>query len=324
MEGGFLRCPTLPGHRRICVERNSFPKGQILFVFAAGGCIITRTLTAPFFEAPTFALTSSQQGTLRVAFMGSDDFSVPSLRACLAQTDVVAVFTQPDRRSGRGRKRLMPSPVKEFATDVGLRVEQPERLDNEATDRLRSFEPDLTVVAAYGQILRRPALEVARVDTINVHASLLPRHRGAAPIAAAIRAGDPVAGVTVMKVRRPLDAGEIIAIGDPPEPAVRMTPIGERETTGELSQRLAVMGGDVLATVLRAFAAGSVTYQEQDHDAATVAPRLTKHDGRIDWDVFGVDGSNVRAHQSAAGASKKGANKDWGDRAEALARSFIF
>jgi methionyl-tRNA formyltransferase len=235
--------------------------------------------------------------------MGSDVFSVPSLRTCLAQTEVVAVYTQPDRRTGRGRTRLTASPVKELAVEAGRQVEQPERFDNEATERLRSFEPDLTVVAAYGHLLGRRVREAARLDTINVHASLLPRHRGAAPVAAAIRAGDPVTGVTVMKVRRRLDAGEILCVGDPPRPAARATKIGERETTGELTERLADMGGEVLADVLRAFSAGSVTTRLQDDTAATHAPRLRKADGRIDWSLpAAVIDRHVRAMHPWPGA----------------------
>jgi methionyl-tRNA formyltransferase len=213
--------------------------------------------------------------------MGSDELSVPCLGACLAQTDVVAVYSQPDRRSGRGRKMLTPSPVKEWARQHGLHIEQPERFDNQCLERLREFGADLTVVAAYGQVLPASALEAARLDSINVHASLLPRHRGAAPVAAAIRAGDAHTGVTIMKLRAKLDAGELICCGG--RRAQRTTPIRDDETTGELTARLAVMGGELLAEVLAAFADCSVTYEVQDETQATYAPMLSKADGRIDW-----------------------------------------
>ncbi len=215
--------------------------------------------------------------------MGSDLFSVPSLTICLARSDVVAVYTQPDRRSGRGRKQSAASPVKALALTRGLRVEQPERFDKRCSDQLRELAPDLTVVAAYGELLPPEALGAARVDSINVHASLLPRHRGAAPIAAAILAGDAEAGVTLMRLRPELDAGEIIRCGDEHRRAQAATPIGPDETAGELAERLATIGGELLADVLRAFADGSVTYELQDDARATYAPMLSKADGLIDW-----------------------------------------
>ena len=228
------------------------------------------------------ALSRSEESSLRAVFMGSDAFSVPSLEACLAQCEVAAVYTQPDRRSGRGRKLLSCSPVKEVALSLGLPVEQPEKFDKRCSERLLEFEPDLTVVAAYGQLLPRHALAAARVDSINVHASLLPRHRGAAPVAAAILARDAEAGVTIMKLRPKLDAGEIIICGAGRR-AQRATPIGAAETAGELAARLATLGGELLADVLPAFADGSVTYELQDEARATYAPMLRKCDGEIDW-----------------------------------------
>ena len=228
------------------------------------------------------ALERSRKPKLRAVFMGSDVFSVPSLEACLARSEVVAVYTQPDRRSGRGRKRLECSPVKDAAVARGLQVEQPETFDSESTERLREFEPDLTVVAAYGELLPRAALAAAQLDSINVHASLLPRYRGAAPVAAAIQAGETEAGVTIMKLRPKLDAGEIIAFGGERR-AQAATPIGEDETAGALTARLAELGGSLLADVLAAFADGSVTYEPQDEARATYAPMLRKCDGRIDW-----------------------------------------
>ena len=155
--------------------------------------------------------------------------------------------------------------------------------DTSLFDTAARLEADLIVVAAYGQILPTSALRAARMDGINVHASLLPRHRGAAPIAAAILAGDAGAGVTIMKLRPRLDAGEIICYGESRRRAQKSTPIGDGETAGQLSARLAAIGGELLAEVLRAFADGSVTYEVQDETQATTAPMLQKSDGRIDW-----------------------------------------
>jgi len=228
-------------------------------------------------------LERSKTSRLRLVFMGSDDFSVPSLEACLAAAEVVAVYTQPDRRSGRGRKKLSGSPVKQLAAARGLCVEQPERFDEERVEKLRGFAADLTVVAAYGQLLPAAALSAARVDSINVHASLLPRHRGASPVAAAILAGDSEAGVTIMKLRPELDAGEIICVGEERRRAQRAVPVAEDENAGELSARLARIGGELTVEVLAAFADGSVTYEKQDGTRATYAPMMRKSEGRIDW-----------------------------------------
>jgi methionyl-tRNA formyltransferase len=218
-----------------------------------------------------------------VIFMGSDEFSVPVLEACRTGAGVVAVCTSPDRRSGRGRKRLTRSPVARAADAAGLPVWQPERLDNEFVEAARRLAPDLIIVAAYGLILPSSLLEVPRLDAVNVHASLLPRHRGAAPVAAAILAGDDQTGVTIIRLRPRLDAGEIICYGTDRRAARRATRIGEHETAGELKARLATMGAELLAECLPDLAAGSVTCEDQDESKATYAPMLSKNDGRIDW-----------------------------------------
>ena len=214
--------------------------------------------------------------------MGSDEFSVPSFETCIEKTDVVAVYTRPDRRAGRGRARLAASPVKEVAAEHGLRIEQPETFDNQCCRQLRELRPDLLVVAAYGVILPLAAIEASQRDSINVHASLLPRHRGAAPVAAAILAGDDETGVTVMRIRPRLDAGEIICLGEGRRAQARVR-IGPEETAGELTDRLATLGARVLAEAIDAYADGSVTYESQDERLATPAPSLSKADGRIDW-----------------------------------------
>jgi len=232
-------------------------------------------------EGPTLE-AAAEKLPLKVVFMGSDAFSVPSLEACLARAEIVAVYTRPDRRSGRGRKRVV-SPVQAAAANGGLQLEQPERFDKACVEGLRGFGADLVVVAAYGMLLPAAALRAARLDSINVHASLLPRHRGAAPVAAAILAGDAETGVTVMKLRPELDAGETVTFGRERRRAQRATPIGESETAGELLARLARIGAELLAEVLPAYAEGSVTYEAQDASRATYAPALRKADGRIDW-----------------------------------------
>ena len=199
----------------------------------------------------------------------------------MAAGEAVAVFTQPDRPAGRGRKELSVSPIKQLALERNIAVYQPEKFDKHAVEQLRSLSPELTVVAAYGLILPQSALDVASLDTINVHASLLPRHRGPSPIAAAILAGDAEAGVTAMKVRRAVDSGEIIVCGG--VPAQRKTFIAEHENAGELSRRLAALGGDALAEAINTFAAGNVGYLPQDEARATYCKMLSKADGRIDW-----------------------------------------
>lgn len=215
--------------------------------------------------------------------MGSAPLSVPSLKTCLSHSEVVAVYTQPDRRSGRGRKHTATSPVGEVAAEHALPVEQPELFDKQTCERLYGYRADLIVVAAYGHILPRAALDAPRLASINVHASLLPRHRGAAPIAAAIRAGDAETGVTIIRMRPRLDAGEIVCLGAERRKAQRATRIGEEETAGELAERLAVIGGDVLADVVAAFAGGTVAYEAQNEALATFAPMLAKTDGLIPW-----------------------------------------
>ena len=201
---------------------------------------------------------------------------MPSLRALhKAQHEVELVVTQPDRPAGRGM-RLTPPPVKVAAQDLQLPVYQPERIrDAESLDRLRSLRPDFLVVVAYGQILPAAVLSIPRLGAINVHASLLPRWRGAAPVAHAILAGDAETGVTIMKMDEQLDHGPILA--------VRATPIGEREDAAELTQRLAEMGADLLVETLAHF--DELRVAGQDHVRATLAPKLRKDEGELDWEM---------------------------------------
>ena len=208
--------------------------------------------------------------------MGTPDFAVPSLRAlCEAGYDVVGVFCQPDRPKGRGHK-LAPCPVKEAALAMGIPVFQPERIKRpEGVAMLRGLAPDLCVTAAFGQLLSQEILDIPPLGTINVHSSLLPRHRGSAPINWSIIKGDPVTGVTTMFTDKGMDTGDILL--------TRETPIGPAENAGELTDRLAVMGAGLLIETIRALEAGTLTRIPQDHAAATYEPKMDKELGRIDW-----------------------------------------
>lgn len=214
----------------------------------------------------------------RVVFMGTPEFAVPSLRA-LAQgggaLEVVGVVTRPDKPVGRGRQ-LVYSPVKQFALDAGLPVHQPGPLRRpEAQAALRDLSPDLIVVAAFGQILPRETLDLPARGCLNVHASLLPRWRGASPIAAAIREGDEETGVTIMLMEEGLDTGAIVS--------ARATPIAADETTGALTTRLAALGADLLLETLPDWLAGHITPMPQDDALATMTRPLHKENGRLDW-----------------------------------------
>lgn len=218
----------------------------------------------------------------RIIFMGTPDFAVPSLRALLnpspeqaGQWTVVAAVTQPDRPSGRGKK-LSPSPVKETALAAGLPVLQPKNLKSEAgVAELDALEPDLIVVAAFGQILPRRVLTLPRFGCINIHASLLPRWRGAAPVAAAIRAGDTETGVTLMLMDEGLDTGPMLAR--------RKIPIRAEHTRESLTAELAEIGATLLVNTLPVWLAGQIEPEPQDEARATLAPRLKKEEGAIDW-----------------------------------------
>ncbi|MBL8093987.1 MAG: methionyl-tRNA formyltransferase [Anaerolineales bacterium] len=210
-----------------------------------------------------------------IVFMGTPDFSVPSLRALARDYSVVGVVTQPDRPAGRGRQLVAP-PVKVAAVELGIPVIQPNRLrEPEAMAQLQVWSPDLVIVAAFGQLLKPAVLDLPAHGCVNVHASLLPRHRGAAPIAAAILAGDDEAGVTIMRMDVGLDTGPMLA--------TRAIPIGEADTAGSLTERLAVLGAELLSDTLPGYLAGAISAQPQDSARATYAPQLKKEDGRLDF-----------------------------------------
>jgi len=213
---------------------------------------------------------------LKIVFAGTPAFSVPTLRALIdAGQDIRAVYTQPDRPAGRGR-RLTAGPVKETATTAGLPVFQPPTLrDPEVVRSLRRHEVDLMVVVAYGRLLPPPVLELPRLGCVNVHASLLPRWRGAAPIARCILAGDRESGVTIMGMEAGLDTGPLYLR--------RAIPLEEKETGGSLHDKLAALGASALLEALPSIADGTSRPEPQDDALATYAEKLTKDEARIDW-----------------------------------------
>ena len=213
---------------------------------------------------------------LRLVFAGTPDFAVPGLRACIDAGDVVTVYTQPDRPSGRGRK-LAPSAVKQAALAAGIPVEQPESLKAPAAQvRLRDCAPDLMVVIAYGLILPRAVLAIPRLGCWNVHASLLPRWRGAAPIQRAILAGDAETGVCLMQMEAGLDTGAVLLS--------ETTPIRPGDTGGSLHDRLAGIGARVLRTGLRRIATGeTLRAKPQPETGASYAHKLDKSEAKLDF-----------------------------------------
>ena len=212
---------------------------------------------------------------MRIVFMGTPDFAVPSLRA-LAESghEIAGVFTQPDRPKGRGGKVQM-SPVKEVALEYGISVFQPQRIRVDGIDDLKALAPDLCVTAAFGQILSQEVLDVPKLGTVNVHASLLPRHRGAGPIQWAMLSGDPETGVTTMLTDAGIDTGDMLLKTE--------VTIGEEETAGELTDRLASEGAALLLETLRRMEAGDCPREKQDESLATYDPKVTKELGKLDF-----------------------------------------
>ncbi len=225
-----------------------------------------------------------------IVFMGSPQFAVPSLSALADKYQVVGVVTQPDRPAGRGRS-LTPPPVKITAEKLGIPIMQPGRLrDSEAMEQLQSWKPELIVVAAFGQILRPAVLDLPRLGCINVHASLLPRWRGAAPIQAAILHGDQETGITIMKMDPGIDTGGILA--------QQNLLILAKDTSSSLGERLAEVGAALLLNVLPGYLDGTVLPTVQDETRATYAPMLQKTDGLLDLAKAAADlARQVRALQ---------------------------
>ncbi|MDX1393967.1 MAG: methionyl-tRNA formyltransferase [Gemmatimonadota bacterium] len=213
---------------------------------------------------------------LRVLFWGTPDFGIPTLEAIRdGRHELVGVVTNPDRPAGRGR-RVTTSAVKDWASSAGLPVLQPERpRGDEFVRAMSALAPDISVVAAYGQLLREDILELPRHGSINVHASILPRLRGAAPVNWAIIRGDDEAGVSIMRMVLALDAGPVLRIA--------RCPVGPDTTAGELYARLSELGGGALAETLDDIAEGRAVETPQDDDAATYAPKLDRATARLDW-----------------------------------------
>ena len=213
---------------------------------------------------------------MRIVFMGTPDFAAASLKKLIDKKyDIAAVFTQPDKPRDRGMK-LSYSPVKELALENNIPVYQPTKLrDGTATELIKSLKPDILVVVAYGRILPDDMLEVPKYGAINVHASLLPKYRGAAPIQWAVLNGDKITGVTTMYLASEMDTGDIIYTSE--------TEIGEFETSGELFDRLMIMGAELLDRTLRDIEAGTAPRTPQDHSKASYVKMLDKSLSPIEW-----------------------------------------
>jgi len=212
---------------------------------------------------------------MKIVFMGSPDFAVPTLRTLAQHYEIAGVVTQPDRPSGRGRELKAP-PIKLLAMDLGLSIIQPEKLrEPAAMEQLRLWSPDLIVVAAFGQILRSDVLTLPSHGCINVHGSILPRWRGAAPIQAALLNGDSETGVTIMQMDKGVDTGAMLS--------QRAIKIEDEDTAGSLFEKLSTLGADLLIETLPRYLSGELQPQLQDESKATYASMLKKEDGLLDF-----------------------------------------
>ena len=220
---------------------------------------------------------------MKIVFMGTPDFAVPSLeKLCEADlTDVVGVITQPDRKRGRGQNLQAP-PVKEVALDYDVEVYQPQKVTSEeGLDKLKEWDPDLIVVVAYGQILGKEVLELPELGCINVHASLLPKYRGAAPLHRALINGEEVTGITTMEMDEGMDTGDIIL-----QEEVEIIP---QDTVGSLHDKLATTGANLLLETLQQIKEGTAPRISQNDEEATYADKVTKSDGEVDWEQSARD-----------------------------------
>jgi methionyl-tRNA formyltransferase len=231
-----------------------------------------------------------------LVFMGSPQFSVPTLEALARDHMITAVFTQPDKPSGRGRT-LTAVPVKRWAAARGIPIHQPKsfRKDPTVVEDLRGLQPEVVVVAAYGLILPQAVLDIPPFGCLNVHASLLPRHRGAAPIPSAILAGDAETGITIMKMDAGMDTGPMLAVA--------REPIRPDDTTVTLSERLSHLGAQLLAETLPRYLRGEIMPQPQPEIGVTYSPKIEKADAQIDWSKPAAEIDRmVRAYTSWPGA----------------------
>lgn len=211
---------------------------------------------------------------MKLVFLGTADIAVPSLRKLSSEHDVALVITQPDRPKGRGKK-LSPSPVKVLANELGLEVYQPENINSEASiSVIEKIKPDLTVVIAYGQILSKAFLEIPKKTAVNLHASLLPKYRGASPVQTAVLSGESIVGVTVMEIEETLDSGDILSVFE--------IPVGDKNAE-ELLEEMAERGAELLSDTLKKFDTFYAERKPQDEKKATYCKKLTKEDGKILW-----------------------------------------
>ncbi len=211
----------------------------------------------------------------KIVFMGTPEFAVPALQQLIAHHAVIGVVTQPDRPAGRSRQ-LQQSPIKQLALQHAIPVFQPEKIRRaEAVEELRQWSPDVYIVAAFGQILPQAVLDIPPHGSLNIHASLLPRWRGAAPIQAAIRAGDAESGITIMKMDAGLDTGPMLT--------QRAIPLAPDETGQSLHDKLAQIGGELLIETLPGYLDGRIQPQAQDEALVTYAPQIKKEEGHINW-----------------------------------------
>ncbi|MBM3119219.1 MAG: methionyl-tRNA formyltransferase [Chloroflexi bacterium] len=219
---------------------------------------------------------------MRVVFMGTPDFAVPSLEALIRSSyRVVAVYTQPDSKAGRGQQVVLP-PIKQLALSHGLEIVQPDSLkDSNAIERLASYAPDLLVVAAFGQILPPEILALPKFGCLNVHPSLLPKYRGASPVATAILQGEEVTGVTIMLLDAGMDTGPIIN--------QKEMPISAEDTTGSLTAKLAQTGAQLLMETLPLWLDEQIKPRAQEESQASYTKVITKNDGQIDWQLAALD-----------------------------------
>jgi len=256
---------------------------------------------------------------MRILFWGTPEFAAPPLRALIGEGfEVAGVVTQPDRPRGRSRSSLVASPIKRIALEESLPVLQPERPRGEAfLEEIRALDVDLSVVVAYGHILPRDVIDLPERGTLNIHASLLPQWRGAAPIQAAVRAGQSETGVTIMRMVPKLDAGPIL--WQVP------TPIPDDETYGELQLRLSELGALALIEALALLAIGKLVERPQDDSLATFAPKIEREDARLDWTRSANDvARSIRAFAPKPGAFTTLAGADvkvFGARVAAFAPS---
>ena len=213
---------------------------------------------------------------VRIIFFGTPNFAIPTLKRILSSNhDVVAVVTQPDRPSGRG-KRILELPVKQLATENNIPVLQPQKIKEQVfLDTLTQLGPDLGIVAAYGKMLPEQILTLPKFGLINAHASLLPRYRGAAPIQRAIMAGEEETGITIIRLVKEMDAGPILKL--------QKISIGREETSSLVEERLAKLASSLITETISDLVKNTISEQEQDHSCATFAPRLAKDDGLINW-----------------------------------------